>query len=348
MKIFVSYSRKDAGDFAEQIQKYLPGFNYDVFTDTKSINVGDIWTTTIEENISKCDFFVVIITYGALQSPHVENEVLQAQREDKKIIPCIQKDTYYEKIKWDLRSRQGIEFDDRFDLARKLYFHILKMQKKNYEEIINKNIGTSSYLTPEIRDYKKDKDEGPGTASSRSISTVKEKNRRLYFDWTKKKKNTLKILMPVLIVSIIGFTVVFHTELLKMPQYHLRQNNMDITKTAKTLKIGLRFDDTVKAGELIKTPSLPSLDGGKMWKMINGYTKNGIISDFNTSTGKFTYKSNLNYKGSDSVLLTRINENNKSLYAVVVCFIVDVPPQELDKYGPNCAYYGKHNATINE
>ena len=89
MKIFVSYSRRDARDFAEQIQRYFRGFKYDIFTDTNNINLGDIWDTIIEKNISNCDIFVVIVTYGDLQSPHVENEILQAQREKKKIIPCI-------------------------------------------------------------------------------------------------------------------------------------------------------------------------------------------------------------------------------------------------------------------
>ena len=53
LKIFVSYSRRDAGDFADQIQKYFSTFNYDVFTDTNSINVGDVWSSVIDINISK-------------------------------------------------------------------------------------------------------------------------------------------------------------------------------------------------------------------------------------------------------------------------------------------------------
>jgi hypothetical protein len=83
VKIFVSYSRKDAGDFAEQIRTYFSSLKYNVFTDIDSISAGDVWSTAIETNISNCDIFIVIVTYGALYSPHVENEVLQAQREKK-------------------------------------------------------------------------------------------------------------------------------------------------------------------------------------------------------------------------------------------------------------------------
>ena len=116
MKIFVSYSRKDAGDFAQQIQRYFTSFEYDIFTDIDSISVGDIWDNTIATNISSCDIFGIIITYGALQSPHIENEVLQAQREKKRIIPCIHRTLRDSNLKWGLNNIQGVEFDDKFEL----------------------------------------------------------------------------------------------------------------------------------------------------------------------------------------------------------------------------------------
>ncbi len=66
MKIFISYSRRDAGDFANQIHSHISNFNHDVFTDITSIRPGEIWSNTIEENISDCDVVVVIVTHGAL------------------------------------------------------------------------------------------------------------------------------------------------------------------------------------------------------------------------------------------------------------------------------------------
>ena len=124
MKIFVSYSRRDSGDFAKQIQKHLSSFNYDIFTDVDSIRAGEIWSNTIETNISSCDFFVVIVTYGALKSPHVAKEVLQAQREKKIIIPCFHKNVRVDDIKWGLNKIQGIEFSDKYELERELYSKI--------------------------------------------------------------------------------------------------------------------------------------------------------------------------------------------------------------------------------
>ena len=101
VKIFVSYSRRDAGDFAEQIRRHLTVFS-----------VGDIWNDVIKDNITNCDIFVVIITHGSLVSPHVEKEVLQDQRDKKRIIPCVHKNVElrsvgYARNKWGLKKNSG-------------------------------------------------------------------------------------------------------------------------------------------------------------------------------------------------------------------------------------------------
>jgi hypothetical protein len=136
LKIFVSYSRSDGGDFAHQIHESLVE-EHDIFTDVDDIRAGEIWSDTIEKNISNCDIFVVIVTHAALRSPKVEREVLQAQRENKKIIPCIHRDVSYNEIKWNLYKIQGIEFFDKYELARNLYrniFHRIIENYKNYKE----------------------------------------------------------------------------------------------------------------------------------------------------------------------------------------------------------------------
>jgi len=130
VKIFVSYSRRDAGDFARQIYQDLKD-DHDVFTDVNNIQAGDAWSTVIENNISACDLFVTIITHAALRSPNVGNEVSQAQRENKTIIPCIHRDVAYDEIKWNLDKIQGVEFEDKYELVRNLYSKIIKSQKKS-------------------------------------------------------------------------------------------------------------------------------------------------------------------------------------------------------------------------
>ena len=200
MKIFVSYSRKDAGDFAHQIQRYFTGFKYDIFTDTDNINLGDVWDTTIENNISSCDIFVVIVTYGALQSPHVENEVLQAQREKKKIIPCIHRTITDNSIKWGLNKIQGIEFDDKFELARNLYAKIIQNKGTG---IINRGTDNSQIIN---------NSSSTGTQSNRDAAldnTNNAKNRKTFSiadNQMTKKVMSLKMVM-IFITGAAGLII---------------------------------------------------------------------------------------------------------------------------------------------
>ena len=131
MKIFISYSRRDAGDIAEMIQRRFTGSEqYEVFTDVSSIRVGDIWSNILQDNISDCDLFVAIITQGALQSEHVQNEVLQAQRLKKRIIPCFHRNVRESDIKWGLNKIQGVEFEEKYEVARNLYTRIVSKTKE--------------------------------------------------------------------------------------------------------------------------------------------------------------------------------------------------------------------------
>jgi hypothetical protein len=131
VKIFISYSRADASNFAKHIHKYLRENSHSVFIDVNSITIGDPWASSIEKNISECDIFIVILTPDSLRSNHVEREVLQAQREKKIVVPCIHEYVEYNEIPWGLQENQGIEFSDKYELALNLYPKI-----KNYNNIL--------------------------------------------------------------------------------------------------------------------------------------------------------------------------------------------------------------------
>ena len=66
MKLFISYSREDAGDYARHVHRYLTNRGNDVFIDVNSIIIGDPWAHSIEQNISNCDVFLVILTPDSL------------------------------------------------------------------------------------------------------------------------------------------------------------------------------------------------------------------------------------------------------------------------------------------
>ena len=51
------------------------------------------------------------------KAPDVENEVLQVQKEYKKIIPCFHRTLRDNEIKWGLNKIQGIKFSNEYDLA---------------------------------------------------------------------------------------------------------------------------------------------------------------------------------------------------------------------------------------
>jgi hypothetical protein len=119
VKIFVSYSRRDR-DLAEHLPEYFKGSDHDVFTDVDNITAGSVWSEIIQKNISDCDIFVILVTPAAVRrTPEIEKEILQAQSENKIIIPCIIQGLKLTliPIKWDLSKLQAIEFKSEYDLA---------------------------------------------------------------------------------------------------------------------------------------------------------------------------------------------------------------------------------------
>jgi hypothetical protein len=164
MRIFISYARKDAGDFAEQLYEYLNELGYEVFTDIHSLKVGEDWNSTLKDNISNCEIFVIIVTESAMRSKSVEEEVLQAKSEKKKIIPCFYKYIEKNNLKWGLNKIQGIEFDDSYCLIRNLHNKIKtisndqKLKSNGLDEtskelldnpIENRNFGSGITITSE-------------------------------------------------------------------------------------------------------------------------------------------------------------------------------------------------------
>ena len=235
MKIFVSYSRRDV-DLAQHVHEYFMDSEHEIFTDVNSIQMGDIWSSIIENNISRCDIFVVIVTHASLRSIEIEREVLQAKGENRIIIPCIHKDVSHEEIKWDLAKYQGIEFEDKYELARKLFSKTERNQWQSkspvpptasaagsstrsssssplvYPQADSTNINTSPSQTPRTsktiaQDIPSDTSqpkavEPPINISSATYSTSEEDS-RIHFD-TLQRRN--KILLPA-IAAVIGIVI---------------------------------------------------------------------------------------------------------------------------------------------
>jgi hypothetical protein len=126
VKIFISYSRRDASGTAKEVHDYLTEIgHHEVFMDTSDIHGGDEWWKIIQDNISDCHIFIIIVTRAALQRPYIKEEIEVAKSMKKKIIPCIAKKyVNYKDLPWDLNKYQGIMFERLDDLIQELDYMI--------------------------------------------------------------------------------------------------------------------------------------------------------------------------------------------------------------------------------
>jgi len=143
IRIFVSYSQEDFKPEARFLKNYLSRHlsDSDIFID-QMISKGTQWRRKIESKLKECNIFIVILTTGALESTEIKKEVKMAiDKSDRVIIPC--KDEYlktdWDEIPWNLSSFNGLDFEQKEELARKLVGEIKELKEK---KIIEK----SSYL----------------------------------------------------------------------------------------------------------------------------------------------------------------------------------------------------------
>jgi hypothetical protein len=75
LKVFISYSRRDAADFAEELVGGLELAGFAPFIDTIDIKGGEPFEDRIGGLIAQSDTVVFVITPGALKSKHCTWEV---------------------------------------------------------------------------------------------------------------------------------------------------------------------------------------------------------------------------------------------------------------------------------
>jgi len=301
VKIFVSYSRRDAGDFAEQISETLED-EHDVFTDIDDIEAGDIWTNVIEDNISRCDVFIVILTFASLRSSEVEKEVLQAQKKNKKIIPCVDRGIDINQLKWDLGKFQGIEFSSKYELAREVYGKIQHHQQKppNAEPSVQPLKEQPSVQPvkvdhsvqplkeqPSVQPVKVDHSVQP-VKVDHSVQPMKEK----------RSKPTKLIFLSAAIVSIIlVLFLTYHNQIpVDIDQFITTNKNTAVNNNpvAKDQSITTNTDTEVEI-----TLKATDKDNNDLTAAIVDKPRHGSLSSINQATGTITYKPNSGFDGSD-------------------------------------------------
>ena len=150
-RLFVSYATDDSGDYAEYIYEIYKRSGHDVFMSGETISPGEYYEPKILDSISTCDIFIAIVTHSAMKSSHVEKEVLQAQRENKVIVPCMHKYVMRNQIKWNLTNLQGLEFKTEYDLAREMTRNLSLLYEKTRQKTTRKasNFGRQKQVTAE-------------------------------------------------------------------------------------------------------------------------------------------------------------------------------------------------------
>jgi len=310
VKIFVSYSRRDAGDFAEQISETLED-EHDVFTDIDDIEAGDIWTNVIEDNISRCDVFIVILTFASLRSSEVEKEVLQAQKKNKKIIPCVDRGIDINQLKWDLGKFQGIEFSSKYELAREVYGKIQHHQQKppNGEPSVQPLKEQPSVQPVKIDHSVQPLKEQPSVQPVKvdhSVQPVKVDHsvQPVKVDHSvqplkeKRSKPTKLIFLSAAIVSIIlVLFLTYHNQIpVDIDQFITTNKNTAVNSNpvAKDQSITTNTDTEVEI-----TLKATDKDNNDLTAAIVDKPRHGSLSSINQATGTITYKPNSGFDGSD-------------------------------------------------
>ena len=94
MKVFVSYSRKDA-EFVARIQRDLTALGYDVWVDTEDILAGGQarWRRSIVAAIRDSEVMVLVLSPNSTHSENVERELSVAADNSKRVVPIVYQQT---------------------------------------------------------------------------------------------------------------------------------------------------------------------------------------------------------------------------------------------------------------
>ena len=120
LKVFISYSRRDSGEFADELLVGLELAGFAAFLDRHDIAAGEEWEVRLGALIRQADTVVYVISPESVKSPRCEWEVNHALAETKRIVPIIFKSVPDADIPVELQRRQFIAFDTGSGFTRPL------------------------------------------------------------------------------------------------------------------------------------------------------------------------------------------------------------------------------------
>src|SRR3954454_4618374 len=120
LSVFVSYSRKDSNDFAEELVVGLELAGFAPFLDRHDISAGEDWEARLGGLIGQSDTVVFVVTPESVKSDRCVWEVDQTVGLSKRLIPVIHKPVPDSDIPQQLSRLQFVRFESGRGLNRSL------------------------------------------------------------------------------------------------------------------------------------------------------------------------------------------------------------------------------------
>src|SRR5262245_38413509 len=117
LKVFISYSRKDSAEFADELVAGLEYGGFAPFLDRHDIAAGEDWEARLGGLIAQSDTVVFVISPEAVKSDRCEWEVNRTIELSKRLLPVIFKPVPEHDIPEKLRRLQFVRFDGETGLA---------------------------------------------------------------------------------------------------------------------------------------------------------------------------------------------------------------------------------------
>ena len=119
LKVFISYSRRDASEFADELVAGLEYGGFAPFLDRHDISAGEDWEARLGGLIAQSDTVVFVVTPESVKSQRCVWEVERTLGLSKRLLPVIHKPVADTDIPSQLSRLQFVRFDNR-GLARPL------------------------------------------------------------------------------------------------------------------------------------------------------------------------------------------------------------------------------------
>src|SRR6478672_13284715 len=111
LKVFISYSRRDASEFADELVAGLELAGFAPFLDRHDISAGEDWEARLGGLIAQSDTVVFVVSPEAAKSEQCTREVDRTIELSKRLLPVIFKSVPNHDIPEKLRRLQFIRFD---------------------------------------------------------------------------------------------------------------------------------------------------------------------------------------------------------------------------------------------